>query len=327
MLPVSQRMSASGIWTVSEADFPGQGSPRERLGFALKYALSAPLGLDGPACESRLTDTHLDLFAKEESAVLPFDPDRREAIIGCGVLLYRLKIALRHFGCLGRVELFPDLDQPELVARVHFGFTGARALQDKTLFEAMAAAPVIASAFDNAGFSSQALVLALNQTLVHERGWVEFAQSETTHRRLAEMLRTESQRLSARAVMADRQSSNWPRPLFAFGGQPPRREETVRPAKVAFDPNTTLAVVKTKTDDKHGWLAAGQTLARAALQAQALGVTWSLFDPIRQPDVREALRREVGHKGFAQIILRFGVAAIGEAIRLPAPATVTVTYR
>jgi hypothetical protein len=67
-----------------------------------------------------------------------------------------------------------------------------------------------------------------------------------------------------------------------------------------------LAVVKTKTDDKHGWLEAGQTMARTILQAQALGLSWGFYDPVRRREAREALRLGVGHKGFAQVILQFG---------------------
>jgi hypothetical protein len=65
-------------------------------------------------------------------------------------------------------------------------------------------------------------------------------------------------------------------------------------------------VVKTKTDDKYGWLEAGQTMARTVLQAQALGLSWAFFNPVRRREAREALRVGVGHKGFAQVILRFG---------------------
>jgi hypothetical protein len=77
-----------------------------------------------------------------------------------------------------------------------------------------------------------------------------------------------------------------------------------------------LAVVKTKTDDKHGWLEAGQTLARAVLQARALGVPCAFLNPIRRREAREALRMGVGHKGFAQVILRFGSQTAGDMIRL-----------
>jgi hypothetical protein len=73
--------------------------------------------------------------------------------------------------------------------------------------------------------------------------------------------------------------------------------------------------VKTKTDDKHGWLEAGQTMARTVLQAQALGLSWDFFNPVRHREARAALRLGVGHKGFAQVILRFDPLVTGEMDR------------
>jgi hypothetical protein len=88
-----------------------------------------------------------------------------------------------------------------------------------------------------------------------------------------------------------------------------------------------LAVVKTKTDDKYGWLEAGQTMARTILQAQALGLSWAFFNPVRRRSAREALRMGVGHKGFAQVILRFGPLMADEMIPLAAPTTATALFR
>jgi len=48
-----------------------------------------------------------------------------------------------------------------------------------------------------------------------------------------------------------------------------------------------LAIVKTKTDDKAGWLAAGQTMARTVLQAQVLDCR-GVFNPLRQRVARSA---------------------------------------
>jgi len=75
-------------------------------------------------------------------------------------------------------------------------------------------------------------------------------------------------------------------------------------------PSATLAVVKTKTDDKHGWLAAGHAMARIILQAQALDLAWGFFNqPVRRRYAREALRTHIGHKGFAQVILQLTALA------------------
>jgi hypothetical protein len=93
-------------------------------------------------------------------------------------------------------------------------------------------------------------------------------------------------------------------------------------------PAGTLAVVKTKTDDKHGWLAAGHAMAGVILQAQALGVSWSFFnEPVRHRTAREALRTAFGHKGFAQVVLRFGRLLTGETAQPSTQQTVTATFQ
>ena len=93
----------------SEADFPANGSPRQKLEFALKYAALAPIEGGWLPWHFRMTDTHLELLTKNSPAREEADPDRREFLIGCGSALVYLKQALKHFGCLGRVDLFPDL--------------------------------------------------------------------------------------------------------------------------------------------------------------------------------------------------------------------------
>ena len=55
------------------------------------------------------------------------------------------------------------------------------------------------------------------------------------------------------------------------------------------------------------------------LEAQALGLSWAFFDPVRRRAAREALRTGVGHKGFAQVILCFGPLVADEMIQVAAP--------
>jgi hypothetical protein len=88
-----------------------------------------------------------------------------------------------------------------------------------------------------------------------------------------------------------------------------------------------LAVVKTKTDDKHGWVAAGQTVALLILTARAMGVSCTFFDhALRKAAVREELRTSIGRKGYAQAIAQLGAA--GNADFLPvAPGPVAILSR
>jgi hypothetical protein len=65
-------------------------------------------------------------------------------------------------------------------------------------------------------------------------------------------------------------------------------------------------MLKTKTDDPAGWLAAGRMRARVELQSRATGAAVSVFArELREAGVREELRTEVGRKGYVQAVLRY----------------------
>jgi hypothetical protein len=318
------------MWNFSHADFPANGSPRERLEFALQYASLAPTETKWRPWESRLSDTHLELRANGDPAREVVDPDGRESMIGCGSALLYLQLALKHFGCLGRVALFPDLNQPGLVARIHCGFCRDRDTQEALLFEA-----ITGGVSDSTPVSQtpvpEATLASISQAVAGERGWLDIVQNEMSRQRVLEITLAGQQRwpnlnLSfARPGNATtaRQTSRWPKSLFPFGGRRLRSGNvsvSVGPVRERSVPAATLAVVKTKTDDKYGWLAAGQTMARAVLQAQALDLSWAFAHPVRRREDREALRMGIGHKGFAQVILRFGSRTTGEGIQSAAAA-------
>jgi len=306
-------MSASSTWNVSESEFPAKGSPREKLVFALKYAALAPTESGWQPWHYRMEDTHLELLAKQKPGLETVDPDGRELLIGCGAALQYLKLALKHFGCLGRVALFPNLGKPSLVARVHFGFCRARDEREKMLFEAMNGSHINHSPLGSTPVT-ETMLAALSHASAGERGWLDFLQSERSRRHVLKI------------TLSDGQASRGPQPPFAAGGRAADSwNMTVAPAPA--DSSATLAVVKTKTDDKHGWLEAGQTMAWTVLQAQALGLSWEFFDPVRRREARVALRLGVGHKGFAQVVLRFGPLTTEEAVRSVAPATVAAVFR
>jgi hypothetical protein len=325
-------MSASSIWSLSEARFPANSSPRDKLLFALKYAALAPTESGWQPWHFRLTDTYLELLVKNSPAREEADPDRREFMFGCGAALQYLKLALKHFGCLGRVVLFPDLGQPALVARVHFGSGHERDAQEKSLFDAMTGSHSNNTPLGGTPVS-ETMLTVLSHTAAGERGWLDFVQSETSRQNVLKITLAGNQwRMSfdrshagTTDVSTERNSLFRPQPFSTLGGRNADDwNMTVRQSEIS---TATLAVVKTKTDDKHGWLEAGQTMARTVLQAQALGLSWSFFNPVRRQEERAALRMGVGHKGYAQVILRFGPLMLDEKVRVAAPMASNISIR
>jgi hypothetical protein len=170
-------MSASGMRSVTEGDFPVTGSPRQKLESGLKYAVLAPAEGQWRRWECRVADTHLELLIRADPGLAANDPDGREAIIACGATLTYLKLALKHFGCLGRVALFPDLGHPSLVARIHFGFCRERDPREKLLFEAMTGGRANAPRLGETPVS-ETMLAALGSAATGERGWLDPVLSE-----------------------------------------------------------------------------------------------------------------------------------------------------
>ena len=316
-------MNARSTRKLPEEDFPAHGLPHQKLMFAAQYAALAPTESNWQPWKFRITDTHVELRTKMDPSMAAADPDGRELMISCGSALEYLKVALKYFGCLGQVSLFPDLGESALVATVRLGSGLER--DAKYLFEAMTAdrsrlSPAAATPV------SETMLAVLSHAAARERGWLDFAQSEISRQQVMEMAHTNG---SSHAMAGGQHVSRWFHPFLAFGD---RNIDPEDPWNVAGEDGNcesaaTLAVVKTKTDDKHGWLAAGQTMARTILQAQALGLAWSFFDPVRRREARAALRLGVGHKGFAQVILCFGALTAAEMMPPFLRETATIRFR
>jgi hypothetical protein len=312
-------MNTQSIPGVNEGNFPANGSPRQKLEFVLTYAALAPTETNWQPWYFRVGDAQIELMAKNNPVREETDPDRREFMIGCGSALWYLKQALKHFGCLGRVNLFPDLGEPALVAKLHFGSIHERDGRETRLFKAMAGRRAFGSPLGDPPVTGVMLAV-LDHAAAGERGWVDFIQSEVSRRQVLEVALAKGSSWPApdRGNLQSTNGPHRPEPDLARGGRGMNAwDETDEPAIST----ATLAVVKTKTDDKHGWVEAGQTMARTILQAQALGMPWAFFNPVRRRGAREALRTGVGHKGFAQVILRFGPLMDQGMTGLAAPVT------
>ncbi len=318
-------MDATANWKLATASFPASGSPREKFELAVKVATLNPLASrDQPFAFTTAAD-FVELHALDQPEVTTNDPDGREALIHCGAALQCMKLALKRHRSLGRGNLFPDLAQPKLAARVHLGGCGVRDELEFSLCRALEVGNIP---------PVRPGLLALSETtqewlrrgLTSERGWLEFAQSESSRHRLLELigspepLRVKEIRFQSETLIrtpdgvwesggftgstSHERFSRWRRSELTLKMR--RASATPEPPRAVSLSVSSFAVLKTKTDDKHGWLAAGQALARVWLQARALGLYGAFFlRELRAPERREELRTTIGHKGFTQAILQF----------------------
>jgi hypothetical protein len=305
-------MNANTTANVDGTKFPADGSRRQKLGHAVKCAImAAPMDARQP-WEFRARDEYIELSTDPNSPVTD-DSDDRKLMIQCGVALFRLKLTLKHFGCLGPVELFPNLARADLVAKIHFGSGRVCRTHESGLFEAMSRHRNSTTIFGEMPVDESTIEM-LRFGVAGEKAWLEFCQCELSRNRLAALAQSNPKAPSV-GVRSQTQPNNsrmaqWTRPLLTFivrTSDSRNLAVELSTAKRRADEMTALAAVKTKTDDRHGWLATGQAIARATLQAGALEISSRVFDQNFEHRLkREELRTTMGHKGFVQAIIGFG---------------------
>jgi hypothetical protein len=303
---------------VADSDFPSRGSGREKLGFAIRQAMLQSGQQYWRSVEFFIREQFVEVSARHLPAAAVGDPEGRDRLIHCGLALQHLKLTLKRHGCFGRIDLFPDLDQPDLAARIYPGNGEAGNDSERQMVKALAMeegshrlpTPISDAALD-----------WLSRAASRERSWLEYPRCEGSRQMLTELvcapprvqgaaIQIQSETISYStsnrwklARIAGERLARWRKPALAIRvTTSPVRFETNK----SVAPEGTYAVLKTKTDDKHGWLAAGQTLAGLLLHSRALGLSCTPFlNALRQPELRAELRTAIGHKGFMQVILCF----------------------
>jgi len=123
-------------WSISAEDFPANGTTAEKWKFFLRYAVLAPSSHNSQPWLFHLRHNTLELYADRRRACPIVDPNDRELIMSCACALFHLRCAMRHFGYLGTVEIFPDRD-PDFVARVGLGTQKDSCVEESILFYAI----------------------------------------------------------------------------------------------------------------------------------------------------------------------------------------------
>ena len=323
-------------WSISAEHFPADGATLDKWKFFLRYAVLAPSSHNSQPWLFHVRRNTLELYADRRRACPVVDPGDRELIMSCGCALFHLRCAMRHFGYLGPVEIFPDRD-PDLVARVALGTQDETDVEESMLFYAIPKRRTNRQPFSDDPVPGSLLV-NLQRAAAAEGAWLRFLHDQETKYAFANLV-AEGDRIQwankafrlelSRWLHSNHSSSRDGVPGYAAGiddllsntgpivvrtfdmgeGQAARDHEVATGSPV-------LTLLGTDDDKARNWVASGQALARVLLRARVEDV-WASFlnQPIEVLELRTKLQSVTGHAGFPQAVLRLG---FGENVK-PTP--------
>lgn len=256
----------------------------------------------------------VDLFERFEVELPYHDPRGRDRAISCGAALTNLAVTIRTQGWTTQIELFPDKERPELVARVIPSGAEQPSGADLARHAAIYRRHSYRAPFSLLGLSwrdRDALISAIggNGVTAH------VAQRKELFR-LADLIDyAELVLRDDRAYQRELTSClpGFPQPIRARSTLPwgglVRPDTSVPDRYVMADRlgRECLVFVLTDTDSRRSHVQAGMALQRAWLTAVARGLVASVItQPWHLPAVRTSLTRLLDGNGFPQAMLRIG---------------------
>ena len=296
-----------------------------------KLVVSAALAPSSHNTQPWRFDIHggdLELYADRSRRLPMVDPCGRELIMSCGAALQNIRVALRHYGYAGDVEIFPEGIRVDLLARVRPGDRHISSALDDMLFAAILNRQTNRERFHS--LTPQAsLIPALRQAAEMEGAWIETISDGAQRMAIADLV-AEGDRVQGADPAIRREIAAWVHrngsdrpdgiPVHSFGV--PHLLSLVGPMVVRYAPwgssqakrdralaleAPILLVLGTPGDTPRDWLAAGQALQKVLLVATTQGVSASFLNqPLQVADLRARLRAAVDGPGAPQLVIRMG---------------------
>ena len=300
----------------------------ELLAKLVVSAALAPSSHNTQPWRFNIHSSDLELFADRSRRLQLADPFGRELIMSCGAALQNIRLALRHYGYAGEVELFPDGIRGDLLARVRPGDRHAPSVLDDMLFAAIVNRHTNRERFHSLA-PQASLIPALRQAAEMEGAWIETVRDGAQRMVIAELV-AEGDRVQGAdpairreiAAWVHRNGSGRPDGIPAHALGVPHLLSLVGPMVVRYAPwgssqakrdralaleAPVLIVLGTTADTPRDWLAAGQALQHMLLVATTQGVSAAFLNqPVQVADLRSRLRAAVDVPGVPQLVIRMG---------------------
>jgi nitroreductase len=317
-------------------------APDDALLTTVRYAVLAPSPCNTQPWRFRLASGLLELWADTGRALAAMDPQGRELAIACGAALRNVRLALRHFGYEGAVDVLPEPERRSLIARVGAGRRCRETAEERVLFHAIDRRRTNRGEFEAREVPREFLD-ALRGCAMEEGAWLVPLSAPTERERLADLVFEADCVIAAdsllRAELADWVShpgdgrrDGVPEHLAGGRAQLPREVRGDPGGGVAAGPAMqavrriaahdvrlaraapVVAVLGTMADEVRDWVAAGEALQHVLLRAAAAGVYASyLNQPLRSERLRPWLEQLAARAGHPQVVICLGYAPLPEA--------------
>lgn len=293
-------------------DFPADASTEDQLKFLVNYAVLAPSVHNTQPWLYRVLDRTVEIYADRSRALPVTDPEDRSLIISCGSTIQLFLEVMQAFGFDPNCSIFPDLADPDLLARITVQPRHRSAAIDGDVIRAIKSRNTI-----RRGFLNLPLPTTFMERFAPESGALPdsvcvVSEPEAEAMILEQLLQTE--RAYRDDIHYRRESDSWMHPMRARSrdGVPMPPEET-HPIESCWSTQdlspdaTLLAVLTEKQDTPRAWLQTGQELMRVLLSASELGVNAAIMNlPPSSEQVKALIRPVGGCEGDPILLLRFG---------------------
>lgn len=281
------------------------------------------------------------LHADRSRQLSVLDPDGRELLLGCGCLLFNLRVAAAAAGLHPRVHRFPDPNDLDLIAWMETDPAG-RAVPDDALADL---APAMIRRHNNRrpytptpvppdlAHALQAAAQAEDAVLTEVSRPAERAALAMLSQRADFLLTSDpAYRAELRAWLQNDPArtdgvpaTTVPRVDAGAHEDVPIRDydshgHGALPVRTGADREQCLLLLSSEHDDARGWVRAGEALERVLLEITgyqvpagsppaAQWVSGMLSQAIEVPEIRAELRRLLHVPGQPMMVIRLGVAA------------------
>jgi nitroreductase len=274
-------------------------------------------------------DGHVDLWADRSRQLTHVDPAGRNLVMSCGAALLDLRVAAEHLGYDAAVDLLPDGESADRLARVRFTPAGQSHGMADALFDAIPLRHTNRWPLEDRPVEA-AVLRSLVEAARAEAAFLHPVTDPHERRRLIELLhlgeleRDLDPTLAAEAaewtgVAADRPDGVPGYALGPLGDEPNavtrdlRRGSPVADRERAhFESAPALGVLETAGDGPRHWLLAGMALQRVLLVATLEGLAASFVNQaIERPSLRWLVRDPADPPGYPQMVIRLGYGSPG----------------